>query len=116
MTIGSNPMDDYNRLVETVLREYQREVEHRVGHELALALAAMAAGETVEIPVIGGKWPPQEHRGGLQERVVRALCCQKWVGFEVGRWAPPLPLRWEDCVKLFNPPYQPYERLGLFGQ
>jgi hypothetical protein len=38
----------------------------------------MQRGEEVEIPVIGGEFPPPEYHEGLQERVVRALCAQKW--------------------------------------
>jgi hypothetical protein len=109
-------MDDYNRLLETFLAEYQVEVERRVGHEFARVLAAMEAGETCEVPVIGGPFPPEEYRDGLKERVVKALCCRKWFSFEVGQWAPPLPLRLVDCQRYFNPPFEPWGRHCLVGQ
>jgi hypothetical protein len=109
-------MDDYNRILETCLREYQVEVERRAGHELALVLAAMAAGETCEVPIIGGPFPPEEHRAGLKAWMVKALCCQKWAEFEIGRWAPPLPLRLVDCQRYFNPPFELYGRHWLLGR
>jgi hypothetical protein len=106
---------DYDRLLETVMREFEREVEQVVERKFAHVFAALQAGEEVEIPVIRR---PEEYweRDDLQARVVRALCCRKWFEFEGPRWAQPLPLKEDDCIALFNLPEPRWGRHWLVGE
>src|SRR5262249_6396034 len=104
---------DYERLLETVLREYKREITQTVGRKLAHIFEAILAGEGVEIPVIGGELPPEEYRtpeyyDELQATVVRALCARKWHEYEAAVWAQPLPLTEDECLARYNTPGKPY--------
>jgi hypothetical protein len=100
---------DYDRLLATVMREFEREVEQMVAGKYAQVFAALRAGEEVEIPVIGGALPPPEYRtpeyyDELQAEIIQALRSQKWFTFEAPAWAQPLPLRREDCEALGDTP------------
>jgi|SRR5262245_26256134 len=108
---------NYQRLLESCLREFEREVEQTVAREFVRMHEALRAGEECEIPVIGGEWPPESYRTAeyfseLQQRVVRALIARKWAEFELPRWALPLPLREEECIELINSPESWTQRWG----
>jgi hypothetical protein len=107
---------DYDRLLETAMREFERKVVSLVEREFERVCEAMQRGEECEIPVIGGEFLPPDYRAGLQERVMRALCARRWFEFEAPLWAQPLPLRNEDCIACFNPPHPTYGRRWLVGE
>jgi hypothetical protein len=92
---------DYNRLLQTAMREFEKEVVQQVEAEFARVLAKGAQPDE-EIPFIGGEFPPPQYRDGLKERVMRALLAQKWFEFEAPRWAWPLPIREEDSLARRN--------------
>jgi hypothetical protein len=102
------PMD-YERLLQSALREFETTVEAIVEREFAAAFDRMRQGERCEVPIIGGAWPPPEYREGRQARAMRALRARKWFEYETPLWAQPLPLSQDECVALFN---QPNQRLG----
>jgi hypothetical protein len=95
--------DDYDRLLQTCLREFEREVVRQVEAEFARVLAKGAQPDE-EIPFIGDPFPSPQYRDGLQARVVRALLARKWFEFEAPLWAQPLPLTEDDCMRLINQP------------
>jgi hypothetical protein len=107
--------DDYGRVLETAMREFERGVERHVDREFERALKAMAAGDTCEIPFIGGEWPPPEYRDGLKERVIRALCARHWFRFEAPIWAGELPLTQKDCNRMINQPDRRRSLVGAYG-
>jgi hypothetical protein len=113
---GPFPMFDYDRMVQTALREFERKIRSEVDRKFAEVLMAMQAGIVCKVPIIGGEWPPEDYpevRAELKPRAIRALCCRKWFEFEAPMWAQPLPLTDDDCVALFN---QPNERLHVVGE
>jgi hypothetical protein len=105
-------MSDYDRLLKTAMREFKREVEVEQQVERAFE-RALQLGE--EIPWIGDAFPPPEYRGGLKERVIRALCARRWFEFEAPKWAQPLPLKLNDCHRLFNQPNRRLVPVGKYG-
>jgi hypothetical protein len=97
----------YNRMLATNLRAFELEITQTVGRKFARMLEMMQAGEEVDIPAIGGKFPPPEYRtpkyfDELQAEIIRACVARKWFTFEAPPWAQPLPLTQEDCEALFN--------------
>jgi hypothetical protein len=95
---------DYERLLESALREFETTVEAIVEREFAAAAEAMRHGKAGEIPIIGGAWPPPQYRGVLKQRAMRALKARKWFEFEAPLWCQPLPLSQDECVALLNQP------------
>jgi hypothetical protein len=109
-------MSDYDRLLKAAMIEFKRGVESEVERAFELALKAMQSGEACEIPVIGDPFPPPEYRAGLKERVIAALCAREWFTHEAPKWAPPLPLKLNDCHALFNGENRGNRRFELVGQ
>jgi hypothetical protein len=91
-------MTDYDRLLETAMREFARGAESQVERAFERALQL---GE--EIPWIGDAFPPPQYRDDLKQVVIRALCARKWFEFEAPRWAQPLPLKLDDCQPAESP-------------
>jgi hypothetical protein len=97
---------DYDRLLATALREYERKVRSLMLPKLVAVLAAAQPGD--EVPFIGDKIQSpkyddyQEYRDGLPERVIRAVIAQKWFEFEAPLWAQPLLLKREECTAVFS--------------
>ena len=115
---------DYDRLLETCVREFQRVIERVVEREFEAA--RVLPDDVVEVPWIGG-WPhgppgtynphaPRDELAALKQRVIRALCAQRWFEEEAPKWAQPLPLRFDECVALFNGPNAGKRRPGLVGE
>ena len=81
-------MSDYDRLLETAMREFERKVGSLVEQKFELVAKRLQSGEECEIPVIGGKFPPPEYRIDQKQRVMRALCAQKWFEYEAPLRSP----------------------------
>jgi hypothetical protein len=96
-------MSDYDRLLETAMREFERQVVSLVEREFEHIAERMETG-VCQIPVIGGEFPPPDRRDGLQARVRRALCARRWFEFEAAPWAQPLPVSASEISALFNRP------------
>jgi hypothetical protein len=112
---AARAMSDYDRLLETAMREFERKVVSLVEQKFELVAKRMQSGEECEIPIIGGKFPPPEYRIDQKQRVMRALRAQKWFEYEAPLWAQPLPLRLEDCFALFNQPNRRLCPVGKYG-
>src|SRR5262245_58779710 len=101
----------------TSAHEFEAEAKRLVEREFKRALRALQAGEECEIPIIGGVWPPEQYRGDLQQRAIRALCAQKWCEDEIPRsWRLTLPLKMDDCTALFNGVHRGQRRARLVGE
>jgi hypothetical protein len=105
-------MDDYDRVLETVLREYQREIATPVEREFA-RLRELPDG-VGKLPWIGGEYYREQHAEQMQ-RVTAALGAKCWFEYEASLWAQPLPLKLEDCHKLFNQPNRRLWPVGRYG-
>ena len=87
-------MFDYDRFLATCMRETERGV-------VALVERAFETvpDDATELPWIG-YFP---HNRTTQKQVVaQALRCARWFECEAPRWAPPLPLKLDDCHALLN--------------
>ena len=103
-------MSDYDRLLEASMRAFESAVVDQVEREFA----ALPDG-VCETPWIDKEFFPIG-RVALKQLVIRARCCQHWFGFEAPRWAPPLPLKLDDCHALFNGVHRGNQRSMLVGR
>ena len=113
MTDVITDLENYDRVLQTALREIQSTIERRV----ELAFAGLPDDPDAPLPWIG-HWPSER---AVQKRVVvAALTCRQWAKFELPRWAPELPLKLEDCQALWNTGDQRFtlvgKRLALVGR
>jgi hypothetical protein len=106
-----------NRLTEACLRELENLVRGEV--ERMFEARRKLPDETTEVPVIGGEYDPhapREQHADLVGSVCRALVAKSWFEHEAPRWAQPLPLKFDDCIALFNGPNRGNRRLHLVGE
>jgi hypothetical protein len=100
----------YDELLKISMAEFERSIEHQV----ARVFDALP-NDTRETPWTGEEFFPCQ-RADLKRRAIRALCAQKWFTHEAPAWAQPLPLRFEDCIALFNGVNQGNRRPRLVGE
>ena len=102
---------DYDRLLKSAMREYERQVVRQVEDAFKdLPLDAR------DLPWIGGDRYGYCDRPTQKQVVIRALVAKEWFRHEAPEWAQPLPLKFEDCVMRFNGPNQGSRRGYLVGQ
>jgi hypothetical protein len=110
-------MSNYERLLETAMREVERSVVRQVEREFEAR--RKLPDDICEVPFIDGKYnphaPPGEH-AALKQRVIAALRCRKWFELEAPLWAQPLPLKLDDCHALLNGPNRNDQRLTLVSR
>ena len=104
-------MSDYQRLLEASLRELERVVVHQVESEFE----ALPDNDS-ELPWIGGEPFCYCERATQKNVVIAALLARKWFESEAPRWAQPLPLKFEDCIALFNGPHRGNFRSRMVGE
>jgi hypothetical protein len=102
--------NDYDRLLKSSMLAFERAIVDQVEHEFSLL--PPGACET--------PWLDEEFfsvgRVALKQLVIKALCARRWFEFEAPRWAPPLPLKRNDCVALYNGVHRGNQRSMLVGQ
>lgn len=103
-------LSDYQRLLEVSMREFERQIESEVEREFAAL-----PDDACETPWIDEEFFPLG-RAALKQLVIAARCCQRWFELEAPRWAPPLPLKRDDCVALFNGVHRGNQRSMLVGR
>jgi hypothetical protein len=90
-------MPDYDRLLQTCLREAERGIMDLVERKFAdLPIT------TWELPWIGAF--PYSDRPDQKKFAVAALTAKLWFTYEGPRWAQPLELSHEACVELIDNP------------
>jgi hypothetical protein len=112
---SSHMFNNYDRVLQACLREFEAVVDALVEAEFDSAYAAMKRGEAIEIPVIGEAFPPPKHRGPLKAQVRQALLCRRWFELDAPAWAQPLPLKRSDCEWFLNQPNRRIRPIGPYG-
>jgi hypothetical protein len=102
--------NNYDRILRSSMIAFERAIESEVEREFA----ALPDG-ACETPWIDEDFFPFG-RVALKQLVIRARLCRHWFELEAPRWAPPLPLKRNDCVALFNGVHRGNQRSMLVGR
>src|SRR4051812_28003736 len=112
-------MNAYEQLLQVSMAAFERQIMGQVDLTFERAFKALQSGAEIEIPIIGGEWPPPEYpaeRAKLKSRALKALCAREWFTHEAPKWAEPLPLKLVDCHALFNGEHRNNRRSRLVGE
>lgn len=101
---------DYDRLLQAAMAEFERAIVDQVEAEFAAL-----PNDICETPWIDEEFFPLG-RVALKQLVIKALCARRWFEFEAPRWAEPLPLKRNDCHALYNGVHRGNQRSMLVGR